>query len=584
MWRRPTFGFRDTVIIACLSVGLWLTFFGVSSAAESVTSFTAEIELQSDSSFIVTETIVYDFGSDSRHGIYRSILNTHALLGSTWLKERYTDLSLRSVKRDGQFEPYQVDSDGELYVKIGNPNSTITGEHTYTITYVVRGGLSVYAEGVDLYWNVTGDEWSVPINDIKVVLRAAPGVRLQTEQYCYAGVTGASNVCDSARLESPTVAFFQQARLQPNEQLTIAQKVALPGPVMVLERWNFLQLAPIFALIWFVLIGYLTYTSEFKYRRDQTVIAQYEPYEDFHPMFTGVLLDNRLDPRDISGEIIYLAQQGFLSIKQLEEKVLFFTTSDHEITLKRPIAEAPIESQRKILAMLFKESDPVGSTVRLSAVSKNVPKQRQNLITIAALKKSVAKDMIALGFIEERVSVMVRVLAVAAAVISVLVIFSRLVTSDFRSPFLFFGVLIIYAAVCLLIASKRLTVKGYEARNYLKGFKQFLSVTEKERYIFHSAPAKNPQQFMEFLPFAIAFGVESEWAKVFKDIQMPAPDWYTVTNNRGFSVVDFNQELNTFTGSLASMNRSASSGSGSSGSSGGGSSGGGSGGGGGGSW
>ena len=81
---------------------------------------------------------------------------------------------------------------------------------------------------------------------------------------------------------------------------------------------------------------------------------------------------------------------------------------------------------------------------------------------------------------------------------------------------------------------------------------------------------------MAFLPYAIAFGVEKEWALAFKDITLPEPDWYD-GNGHAFNAVYLSQSLGTFGSSMSSA-------SGTSASSGGGSSGGGAGGGGGGSW
>ena len=129
----------------------------------------------------------------------------------------------------------------------------------------------------------------------------------------------------------------------------------------------------------------------------------------------------------------------------------------------------------------------------------------------------------------------------------------------------------------IIVADGRRTRKGYEALDHLRGFKQFLSVTEKERYVFHNAPERNAEQFMEYLPYAIAFGVEKEWAKAFEGITIPDPSWYDGgSGSHAFSAVGLTNSLGSFSTALASSGMSASSG--------GGSSGGGSGGGGGGSW
>jgi uncharacterized membrane protein len=79
---------------------------------------------------------------------------------------------------------------------------------------------------------------------------------------------------------------------------------------------------------------------------------------------------------------------------------------------------------------------------------------------------------------------------------------------------------------------------------------------------------------MEFLPYAIALGVEDKWAKKFEGIYLDNPSWYTSSSGYDFMARGFASELSSFGSSFSA----------SSGSSGGGSQGGGGGGGGGGSW
>lgn len=52
--------------------------------------------------------------------------------------------------------------------------------------------------------------------------------------------------------------------------------------------------------------------------------------------------------------------------------------------------------------------------------------------------------------------------------------------------------------------------------------------------------------FEKLLPFAIAFGVEVIWAKRFKDMNLPQPDWYVShSSSSHFSSVVFANSLHT---------------------------------------
>jgi uncharacterized membrane protein len=129
------------------------------------------------------------------------------------------------------------------------------------------------------------------------------------------------------------------------------------------------------------------------------------------------------------------------------------------------------------------------------------------------------------------------------------------------------------------------TQKGVEAKEYIEGLKLYMTVAEKDRINFHNAPEKNPQRFEKLLPFAMALGVENEWAKQFEGIYNQQPSWYNDPTQQTFTALLLINSLSTFQtqsqGALVSSPSSA--GSGGSGFSGGGS-GGGFGGGGGGSW
>ncbi len=128
------------------------------------------------------------------------------------------------------------------------------------------------------------------------------------------------------------------------------------------------------------------------------------------------------------------------------------------------------------------------------------------------------------------------------------------------------------------------TQKGAIVREEVLGLKMYMETAEKDRINFHNAPEKNPAQFEKLLPYAMALGVEEQWAKQFEDITKSAPDWYD-GGGTSFSPVIFAHSMHDFSSAnnATMVSTPSSAGSGGSGFSGGGS-GGGFGGGGGGSW
>lgn len=546
-------------------------------SAEEVSSFVSDIELHTDGTFTVTETIVYDFEEAQRHGIFRTIEKDHPQDASGFFKERFLELEVRTVQMDEVDVPFEVnDSSDDLEIKIGDPDATITGPHTYEIVYTVRGGYSYYETGeAEIYWNATGNEWEVPIVQALVRIHAPSEDLLLQQQACYIGAEGETDSCDIAQVSSTTVSFAATG-LEPGAGLTIAQ--AIDGEAIAhvaLERPQ-AGLIALF-LVPFVLgiVSFIAYRHKTKHATGAPIIAQYEPYQNFKPMYAGTLFDGRLDPHDITAGIVYLAEQGFVKIAKIERKVMFFfEVDDYKITLHRP--QTQIESQflRDVITLLFDGNAEVGAEVTLSDLQKNTQKQRENAKQLQALRKAVKRDMKENGFIEASSNILWMFVA-CAVVFTVLIALTDFVT-DLVSLALFITLVsvAICSAIILLFVYERRTRKGYEALDHLKGFKLFLSVTDKERFAFHNAPEKSPELFMEYLPYAIAFGVEKQWAKVFEGVTIPNPDWYEGGSAGTFSAVNLTSSLGAFSSSFTA----------SSGSSGSGASGGGAGGGGGGSW
>jgi uncharacterized membrane protein len=133
------------------------------------------------------------------------------------------------------------------------------------------------------------------------------------------------------------------------------------------------------------------------------------------------------------------------------------------------------------------------------------------------------------------------------------------------------------------------TIEGRQVLDHVAGFKQYLSVTERERLDRMTPPEDTPQLFEKYLPYAIALGVENRWAKRFESVLAAAAAqgqsgfaWYSGSRSPWSDPEGFTNSVGS---SLASTVSSASTAPGSSsGSGGGGSSGGGGGGGGGGGW
>ena len=103
-----------------LSFGLLFINLPVASA-EIIRDFTAEYEISADAAVTVTETIIYDFEEEDRHGIFRTIGLNHPQPATAWYKNRSIEVEVLSVTQDDLAVPFElVERKDELEIKIGD--------------------------------------------------------------------------------------------------------------------------------------------------------------------------------------------------------------------------------------------------------------------------------------------------------------------------------------------------------------------------------------------------------------------------------------------------------------------------------
>jgi uncharacterized membrane protein len=111
------------------------------------------------------------------------------------------------------------------------------------------------------------------------------------------------------------------------------------------------------------------------------------------------------------------------------------------------------------------------------------------------------------------------------------------------------------------------TVRGTRELEKVLGFQEFLSRVEADRI---ERTVKTPEMFEKYLPFAMALGVEDNWAKAFEGIYTQPPQWYTgPAGVHTFRPSTFTSNLGAMSSQAASVMASAPRSSGGSGFSGG---------------
>lgn len=542
-----------------------------SAAAEAINSFDSQIQVSADGQLTVTETIVYDFGATEHHGIYRTI-PYHYTRDSLNYNVRIGIVSV--VDYEGVGYSYSTSrSGGNLTLKIGDADTYISGVHTYVITYTVDRAINWFDSEPEVYWNVTGTDWEVPMAKVTATISGnfeftAP------KTLCFTGAYASTETdCTVETSQHGSVYIAANNPIGSYEGLTVVTRLpagSIPEPSPLDRLWQTIQDNWGFALPFVVLI--LLIVLYRRYGRDPrgrgTIIAQYEPPEGMSPAMLGYLIDEKIDPRDVSAAIIGLAVKGYLRIHYKDK------TIGHTYRLERLKEgdEKLSPFQRGLLEAIFEKK----SDVELKDIKTSLPKK------LKELKGDLEDEAQQKKFFPSAPSHVRSTYAAIGGVLFFLGFWlvggmTALGVGMIVSGILFFG---------FAPAMPRRTEAGVEAVEHIKGFKDFLTVTEKDRVKFHQAPDKKPDQFFDYLPYAIALSVEKDWAKQFKDITLEQPDWYTGQDWTLFNAYIFASAMSDFSNTTRSqaITPASSAGAGGSGFGGGGFSGGGFGGGGGGSW
>lgn len=573
-----------TVLIFALSFILPSILF----AAQSVDNFRALITVNTDGSISVEERIIYNFDTDQRHGIFRDILFKYKTsLGS--YRANITDITVVD-ESGGQYIFEAFKSGNNIRVQIGDPDGFVSGIKTYTISYRVYDVISYFQTFDELYWNITGDEWSVPIQDaggvISLPLESTETFGVST---CYKGPRGSTERCAQAEARPasssvPATFVFLDGPLQPGEGLTVA--VSFPKGLVYepsgterfikFSRDNVVVLIPIVVL--FIMLR-LWFERGRDPRGRGTIVPQYEPQDELTPAEVGVIYDERVQNKDITAEIIHLAVLGYIKIHQIEKKKLIFTDTDYVLQKLKNKKELENIFDRRIISTIFKDEN-IGY--------EYVEEGKIEGVLLSSLKTKFQKDFKKIqkgiyGAVTDNgyfVRSPRRVVAFYAGVGSALFVVAWIVGSIFQIV-LFAIMLGLSGAIIFGFAflMPQRTKKGVLAKEYILGLKDYISVAEKDRLAFHNAPERTPEQFDKLLSYAMALGVEKEWAKQFEDIYTESPNWYVGVPGHSFNTTLFAGNLSAFNTAVSSNLAPSSSGGG-----GGGSSGGGFGGGGGGSW
>jgi uncharacterized membrane protein len=565
-------------------------------AFEQIDSFTSEITINQDTSLSIKEVIQYRTDLE-KHGIYRYIPFRYRRNGLNYTAA----ISQEKITNEkGQTIPFERSmSDGNVTFKIGDPDRTFTGVQTYVISYRVKDALQRYEGFDELYWDITGEGWQIPIASTTATIRS-PHAQV-TEAACFSGVFGSDDtLCRIVSQTTEQVSLLYPQVINYNDNVTVGLKLnqanALDFPTPTEKNiQRFLDNANLVILILPALImGGVWWRKgrdklfispnvfehdEAKPQRTAPLFWQrrapfvYEPIKDLTPGEAGALMDEKVDNEDVVAEIIELARKKYLKIERVETKKFLGLAkdTDYVFTFLKDSDGKLSAAQSYLHEHIFSGGETSVKMSSLKGTFYTEMEQTKKLIFESLTDKKL--------FSSNPQTVKGVGLGVAIAMLAGAFIWMFQVLE--RGQWLGIPLMILSTPFTLLFANAlpAKTAKGSNLGLQAKGLKETIARGQwrekiKEKHLFVE----------EVLPFAIALGVVDQLARDMEALNLKPPQYIggssAMMHNYAFHslVSDFSHQVS----SNMAYNPSSSSSGGSF--SGGGSSGGGGGGGGGGSW
>ena len=576
--------FRSGFARWAIALVVAILFAVLPSAARdlSISRFDEIVTVNPDGTIEVTETIEARF-SGLWHGIYRTVpveYDTPQHLNYSLLVE-----PLSVTDDDGHPLKYEQKREGRyVKFKISVPGAQDTTK-TVLLHYRVLNAIRFFEDHDELYWNVTGDEWDVPLLAVSARIELPQGVT-GLHALAFTGVYGSRDRDAQVEVKDNLVEVQSPHPLTYHAGLTVVvgwdkgfvHPPTAAAQIILFFRSNWPLLLPLVA---FCIMFWLWWTRGRDPER-QAIAVQYEPPDKLTPGECGTLVDNEAAMRDITATLVDLGVKGFLTIEQTDESHLLGLThsKDYIFHLKRPPTEwsAARPHELEMLSALF--GDGSLPSVKLSEL------QNHFYTHLPVIRSRIFDALMADGYYLHRPDTVRQSYIGAGIVIAVLLfVFGGALGAATGVAHLTWVIAAILTGIVICVFGWFMparTLMGARTLEKVLGFEQFLGRVESDRL---ERIVKTPEMFEKLLPYAMALHCEKKWVAAFAGIAMQPPQWYSGPPGGTFVPYMFVNDLNAMSVQAGSVMASAPrSSSGSSGFGGGGFSGGGFGGGGGGGW
>jgi hypothetical protein len=516
------------------------------AAAAPITRMAIDASVAADGTITVAQTLDMNF-STAGHGPYL-YFTTRQATSTTDQYRIYTYHFVSITSSTGAPSTFVTESPsyGTTALRIGDANRTVTGTQTYTVSYTVKGiaNPNVTSSNMDeLYWNVIGTGFVVPISNVTLTLKGPAAVQKTT---CYMGAKF-DQACTSNAFTGST-ATYAQTNLNTGQGLAVVAGWPVgtfvgAEPTFETHTGSTTSSSPLASLtspwalgaagvVTLAAIGGLIAAS--RRGRDEMYAGltpglvpvagepapvvkvstipfavQFTPPKGVLPGMIGTLFDEKAETRDVTATLVDLAARGFWRIEQPDPK------GDFRIVRLAP-PQGLTGYERLLYDALFGDGAPMVTSGELEGKSFGQ--------SVQAIERELYSAVTGVGWFKGNPQTARGLRTTLGMVIVVAGFFIGF------SGGLVVAIPLAVVGAAVAISSRFAPVRsalGSAVTSQALGFKQYLETAEADQIKFE----EGQDIFSRYLPYAIAYGCADRWAKIFAElaargVPMQQPTWY----------------------------------------------------------
>ena len=541
---------------------------GVAAAGKSVewANFDVTLDVHGNGETHVAERQVIDFSGGPWSGGFRDIpmaridtlndVTVSQVVGGATRQYQYVPKD-QYTERAGTYT-YRVSSDDTLMIQWGFPkisNQTLT----FLVEYDVDGVIMSYPDATPPYqqlsWIAVDRDLSsvAPVRNASLTMhfpaaidpaKAQVNPRDDPANHTKDGTTWTWSKANlsSGEVFGAAVRFPPMLSVAPPSWQSSSDTAERDAAAFDQQRAIFNAIAVGLALLLLVLGGigaYLLWNTQGKDPVVAPIAFLAKPPDDLRPGAAGTLLDEQADEQDLVATLVDLGQRGVLQIEQEQTGGFMGFGQTTDITVRLANAAAPLAPfERELVKAMFGSKLEQGETTHLSTAKQRIGG------AVPAIKAALYQELVDRGYFArspEATRSFWKGIGQGVIVFGLVALFlaNSSLPQTMRLFWVPLAVTAFYGLVLMLLSGKlpKKTEAGAEAAAKWSAFRHYLEDIERYQKLDQAQGI-----FEEYLPYAIAFGIERSWVQKFAGAQPAASGggwvgvpggWYGPTGSSG---------------------------------------------------